>query len=165
MAEVLAKIAASQELWSRLRPRALADSRFVQRLRSYGRESKRSAALMSALRVGEQCARCSKERIAGGCCSPAVEGWYSEPLLILNLALGVRFPSRRHFQEGCLFLGPKGCILAARHDFCVNYLCSHLEAWLGPAGTALLRRQYGKELALGWELEVMVHRFLEALDG
>ncbi len=163
--EIAARLALAREVWNRVAPRLMGDGEFVQGLEAYRRECCRSGALMAALGVGRSCARCSHERIAGGCCSPAIEEWYELPLLILNLAMGVEFPSRRHFPQGCLFLGPTGCGLVARHHFCVNYLCPHLEGELGPQGVAVLRRQYGRELYRGWLLEAAVIRAVEGDRG
>ncbi len=163
--DIMEKIEGARRAWASLKGVLYEGSGFVRLLRLYRMEIDASWALMARLGVGGHCARCSAERVEGGCCSQSIEEWYEEPLLVVNLALGAGFPEERAVEGGCLFLGRQGCILPARHNFCVNYLCPGLKESLGQDAVERLQRQYGRELSLGWECELMVIRALEGLDG
>ncbi len=163
--DIWVKIEGARRLWSILRGELEADTAFIDALGKYRKEIESSFRLMIELGVGSQCAACSDERIQGGCCSREIEEWYDETLLLLNIALGVQLPGQRVGEEGCLFLGPRGCLLIARHNFCVNYLCPRLQFFLDEEGLRRLKSQYGRELAWGWECELMIMRRAEGWDN
>ena len=71
------------------------------------------------------CKHCDEE--GGSCCGAGIENRYDVVLLLINLLLGVSLPEKRFESKSCFFLNKNGCTLAARHDLCVNYLCSKIK--------------------------------------
>jgi len=115
--------------------------------------------VMERLEVTAACSRCADAEL-GSCCFEGVEEWYDHILLYINLVMGVDPPESREIPDGCLFVGSNGCKLAARHAFCINYLCPNLHRSLNPSQKALLVSAAGEELLLAWELEKAIRRRL-----
>ena len=147
------KIALAEYLWKEHGRDLTADSEIDRLLGLYRKEISKSCELMKKFGVVTECAICATQVPAGGCCGAGVEDWYDEFVLLLNLLLGRKIPTERLGKKDCLFLGPTGCQLLARHHFCVNYLCSRITDLLSPAELLDLRAHSGKELFLCWELE------------
>ena len=148
------KIALAEYLWKKYGKDLAADSKIDRLLGLYRKEILRSYELMEKFGVVTECAMCATEIPGGGCCGAGIEDWYDEFVLLLNLLLGREIPSERlGGEKDCLFLGPTGCQLFARHHFCINYLCSRITDLLSPAELTDLRAQSGKELFLCWQLE------------
>ncbi len=116
---------------------------------------------MEELGLVTQCAVCATRVQGGGCCGAGIEDWYDEFVLLLNLLLGREIPKERPGEKDCLFLGPKGCRLLARHNFCVNYLCSRIPDLLSSEQLSELKAQSGRELFLCWELELILRNRLK----
>jgi hypothetical protein len=93
-----------------------------------------------------------------------VEEWYDPVLLLVNLLLGVQIPLSREVEDGCLFVGSGGCELAAKHSFCLNYLCPDLKAGLDADAEKRLLSVIGEELLQGWELELGIRSWLQRHD-
>jgi hypothetical protein len=147
------KIALAGCLWKEHGRGLAADSEIDRLLGLYRNEISRSYELMERLGVVTECAMCATQVPGGGCCGAGIEDWYDEFVLLLNLLLGRKIPTERLGEKDCMFLGPAGCQLFARHHFCVNYLCPRITDLLSPAELSDLRAQSGKELFLCWELE------------
>jgi hypothetical protein len=109
--------------------------------------------------LSEICKRCDTEE-KGSCCGRGIENYYDEPLLLLNLILGVNLHIRRYDKASCFFLGPKGCLLAARHTLCVNYLCDKITKRFSPAELSRLRDAEGIQLELTFQLCESLRKFL-----
>ncbi len=125
----------------------------------YRRAIGRTRKIMATSGMVAACTRCAL-KTPGGCCFQDVETWYDPVLLLMNLLMGCDMPARREIAAGCFFLGEKGCKLLARYSFCINYLCPHLKALLGPSGTGRFVRVAGQELLRGSELELALVRWL-----
>ena len=147
------KIALSEYLWEKYGKDLAADSEIDRLLGLYRKEISRSYELMGKFGVVTACTICATQVPGGGCCGAGIEDWYDEFVLLLNLLLGRKIPTERLRKKDCLFLGPTGCQLFARHHFCINYLCSRITDLLSPAELTALRAQSGKELFLCWQLE------------
>ncbi len=148
------KIALAEYLWEKHGKDLAVDSEINRLLGLYRKEISRSYELMEKLGVVTECAMCATEVPGGGCCGAGIEDWYDEFVLLLNLLLERKIPTERRLgKKDCLFLGPTGCQLFARHHFCINYLCSRITDLLSPAELTALRAQSGKELFLCWQLE------------
>jgi len=126
-------------------------------LERYRKAVVRTGDMMEGLEVTAACSRCAGTK-AGSCCFEGVEEWYDHVSLYVNFALGAVPPVAREIPGGCLFLGKEGCRLAARHAFCINYLCPDLRGALGPSERARLLYAAGEEILLGWELEKAIRR-------
>ena len=81
---------------------------------------------MEEIGITPICRDC-EEKEGGSCCGKGLENKYSETLLLINLLLDISLPKTRYDQKSCFFLGNKGCLLAARHVICVNYLCAKIK--------------------------------------
>ena len=89
------------------------------------------------------CARCGRE--GRSCCGADMELHCDDALLLANLLVGVRFPSRRLYPRGCFFLGEEGCLLRLRPLICRNFICPELSAALGIEKTAFLQEALEEE--------------------
>jgi hypothetical protein len=147
------KIALAEYLWKKYGTHLSADSEIDRLLGLYRKVISRSYELMEKFGVVTECAICATQIPGGGCCGAGIEDWYDEFVLLLNLLLERKIPTERLGKKDCLFLGPTGCQLFARHHFCINYLCSRITNMLSPAELTALRAQSGKELFLCWQLE------------
>ncbi len=125
-----------------------------------------TAAEASGLRMREAgveafCRDC--ERLEGGsCCGKGIEDRYSTVLLLINRLLGRPLPRGRLDPAGCFFLGPTGCVLAARHVICINYLCGRITRSLSPTNLKPLRACEGAEIQALFLLEERVKQVLYA---
>lgn len=103
------------------------------------------------------------ERLEGGsCCGKGIEDRYSAVLLLINRLLNRPLPRARWDSAGCFFLGPKGCVLAARHVICINYLCGRITRSLSPTTLEPLRTCEGAEIQTLFLLEERVKQVLYA---
>jgi len=104
------------------------------------------------------CSGCAEQ--TGSCCFQEVETWYDPMLLLVNLLLAGDIPRSREFPNQCLFLGERGCRLRSRYAFCLNYFCPTLKRKLGPGLLGSALTAVGHELAVGWDLEQALYRWL-----
>jgi hypothetical protein len=104
-----------------------------------------SRTAMGVSGVVDECRTC-EEREGGSCCGAGLENKYDGTLLLINLLLGIQLPIQRFDPMSCLFLGPDGCLLIARHVICVNYLCRKIEDRIDSSKIAALREKEGIEL-------------------
>lgn len=109
--------------------------------------------LMAQEGVARACGICDEGTTRGGCCFPGVEDWYDSILLAINLLLEREMPTRFEVPDACLFAGPRGCKLLARHSFCINYFCRALKLRLQGEPLKRLNAAAGRELLCGWQLE------------
>jgi len=151
------KIAAAAEMMEKYGERLLACAGIVPSLERLRHEISETQRLMRDMGVVEDCAACAG-RPGGGCCGAGIEDWFDEVVLLMNLLLGRAIPSVRSEREGCLFLGPRGCLLLARNYFCVNYLCHHITSRLCRSDLAALEAQAGKEIFASWQVEKELQR-------
>ncbi len=77
--------------------------------------------------VVEECTICAVQD-GGSCCGQGIENKFDVVNLLVNLLFGVSLPDQPWDHTGCWFLGPKGCLLKARHVICVNFMCKRLYA-------------------------------------
>lgn len=110
--------------------------------------------------VAKICADCGNAKT--DCCGKGVEFKYSKELLLINLLLGVQIPLERPFSQSCHFLSSKGCILLARHVFCINFLCQRLRAQVTHEQLLKLQESEGKELELLFKIEELIKKELRS---
>ena len=108
-----------------------------------------------------ECRRC-EELEGGSCCGEGIENKYGIPLLVMNLLLDTELPDRRATEKSCLFLGPMGCILTARHVICVNYLCRKAENALTRQDLFKLQDASGEELETVFLLQEIIIKAISA---
>lgn len=155
------KIALAEYLWEKYGTYIAADREINQLLGLYKKVILRSHELMEKFGVVAGCTICATQVPGGGCCGAGIEDWYDEFMLLLNLLLEKKIPTERLGEKDCLFLGPTGCQLFARHHFCINYLCSRITDLLSPAELIALSAQSGKEIFLCWQLERLLRTKLD----
>jgi len=102
--------------------------------------------------ISSACAACDQTS-RGGCCYQGVEEWYDWTLLAVNILLGIDIPAVREMPGACLFAGARGCRLAARHAFCVNFFCPDLTSRLKGEPRNRFNAAAGEELLCGFQLE------------
>jgi hypothetical protein len=135
------------------------EATIVEKIEKYRAAISSTFLEMEKLGVLKACSICARRK-PGGCCFKGVEEWYDATPLLINVFMGVDLPMVRETQDGCLFVGSKGCKLIARHSFCVNYLCPDLMASLSETERKTLAAISGKEIMLGWELEKSIRDLL-----
>lgn len=121
---------------------------FLSLLNSYEESIAGTARAMKSLGVWDECARCGKSP-GGSCCAPEVASWYDVETFMINILMGCEFPPHPFYHGHCIFLGEKGCILKARHYYCVHFLCPQIQDMLGANNKDLLMKIVGKEIFLG----------------
>jgi len=159
MEDIRAGVEKAQGIYARCGGGIGADRELGALVENYRRAIGRTRDIMAASGMVTACTQCALQT-PGGCCFQDVETWYDPVLLLMNLLMGCDMPARREIAAGCFFLGEKGCKLLARYSFCINYLCPHLKALLGPSGTGRFVRVAGQELLRGSELELALVRWL-----
>jgi hypothetical protein len=117
---------------------------------------------MEATGVIAACRHC-EEQDGGSCCGAGIEDHYGSLLLLINLLLGSQIPEKRADPAGCLFLGPSGCVLRARHTLCVNYLCAKATKGKEPQKIAALRSREGVEMETLFRLQERLHKIVQDL--
>jgi hypothetical protein len=110
--------------------------------------------------MAEICKLCD-EKEGGSCCGKGIESYYDEPLLLLNCLLGVNIQAERLNEESCLFLGPTGCRLLARHSLCVNYMCEKLLKRYTTSELMALKDAEGEELELTCSLCEILRPYID----
>lgn len=85
------------------------------------------------------CTRCALLE-GGSCCGDGIEDKFDALLLLINLLFGYKLPLKREIENGCWFLGEKGCKLIARQVICVNYLCKKIYNEVEPEQIHRLQR-------------------------
>ena len=125
---------------------------FAKSLEIYRAARDRTYIQMDEMGIVKACSACAGRKPAG-CCFKGVEEWYDAPSLLINMFMGVHVHMKREVENGCLFVGSKGCKLIVRHSFCVNYLCPEIMASLTRAEKTILASVSGEEILLGWDVE------------
>ena len=111
---------------------------------------------MLALGIVAECKHCEEEE-GGSCCGTGIEDRYDPVLLLINLLLGASLPTQVRGGNSCYFLREKGCMLAARHVLCVNYICQKLQKKLTREELIDLQSCAGEEL----DTEFILHEAIK----
>ena len=140
-------------------PAILADAVIDGLLKGYQGAIKNTLAEMSVAGVAGQCADCAVND-NGSCCGNGIENRFDPSLLLVNLLMGCKLPMSRLDPHGCLFLGGNGCLIAARHLICINYICKRLKEKIDPKALRHLEKKIGDEADAGFALEEALKRWL-----
>lgn len=160
----LAEIGRAKELFAAYGQRLGDDERLGEMLAAYQREIAATWRTFAGSRVVELCAACAgADQIS--CCFDGAEYWFDRHLLLINLMMGVELPTERWAEGQCLFVGPDGCRLKARFAICINFFCPDLRQRIGSQELLRLRRQGGREVLAGLELEEALRRWLAQNAG
>ncbi len=157
---IMEKIGIARHIYTAHADFILSDRKISSMFREYNREIANTQNLMRESGLISICARCAAHNPGGSCCGRGIEEWYEVTTLLFNLILGREIITDPPGPEDCLFLGPRGCRLWARHHFCVNYLCHRVPENLPEKDVQHLQAQAGRELFLCWQLEREVLRKL-----
>jgi len=158
------KIKTANKYYKSFSNKLKSNKKFCDLLNQYRNSIVKSNKIMRELGVIEICKNCSQNTPGGSCCGKGIEDWYDECLLLTNLLLGVKLNDKRIYPDGCLFLGPKGCTLLARHDFCINYLCFRIKDALTTLQLQTLTSTYGYEIYLYIEIEKILKQLFYEID-
>ena len=129
--------------FARHRQRLLEDEELSALLKAHEHAFLKAQKAMEETGAASFCARCGRE--GRSCCGADMELHCDDALLLANLLVGVKFPSRRLYPKGCFFLGEEGCILRLRPLICRNFVCPELSAALGLEKTTLLQEALEEE--------------------
>ena len=110
---------------------------------------------MADMGLGRLCAHCAA-RTDGGCCSALMADNTDAVQILINLLLGIAVTVRPDHGEHCCFLGPKGCLFAAKPIFCLNYNCTHILASAAPADLSTLYQRAAAVLSRQTRIEDML---------
>ena len=124
-----------------LREKRIADS--IETLEGALLACRREMALTG---IEDICRKCERDE-GGSCCGAGIEDRYDGWLLLINLLLGVKLPDTRLQGNSCFLLGEEGCLLAARHVICINYLCKKLTDQIDHKRIIALREKEGREVS------------------
>ena len=156
---IIQKIKTAEAYYSKEKTTFFSDRRLMELLQDLGVAIRDSRQTMEEIGLISLCRDC-EEKEGGSCCGKGLENKYSETLLLINLLLGISLPKTRYDQKSCFFLGNKGCLLAARHVICVNYLCAKINNSISPDRILLLREKEGIELNLLFLINERVKKLL-----
>ncbi len=155
------RLAAAQDLYHRLGPALGRDPAIRAGLERVRRSAARLTLQMQAMAMGATCSDCAA-RTGGGCCSAAMADNTDGILLLINMLLQVRVEARQGEDSECCFLGRRGCILAIKPIFCLNYNCGRIRERATGDEMRELERLAGRLLGLQTELEGLL---LERIGG
>jgi hypothetical protein len=153
------KIRWAENCYQERRDQLLEDIQMSDLLDRYREAIQASHEEMSKAGVVKECRDC-EEREGGSCCGIGLENRYSGILLLINLLLDVKIPTKRQDTSSCFFLGERGCRLLARHVICVNYLCKKITEHIDPKKIAALREKEGVELEHLFFLQERIRKIL-----
>jgi hypothetical protein len=139
------KIAWAEKQYDHLGHKILQDKALAALLDQLRKDVSASRKEMHDGGVAAICGRCD-EKEGGSCCGRGIEDRYDAWTILINLLLGVKLPEAEIDSRNCIFLGPAGCTLLARHVICVNYICDRITDTVDPARLARMRECEGKEL-------------------
>ena len=93
---------------------------------------------MAAMDLGTLCTKCAQTS-NGGCCSRYMEANSDVILLLINRLQRPEAIQLQHDRAAeCRLLGERGCTLAVKPMFCLNYNCKHIsDKATGPEMTRL----------------------------
>jgi hypothetical protein len=118
---------------------------------------------MLAYGVVSECKHCEEEE-GGSCCGMGIENKYEPALLLINRLMGISLPTQGQSQNSCCFLRENGCLLAARHVLCVNYICEKLRNKLTREELIGLQSCAGEELDRLFFLHEAIKKYIRTQD-
>ena len=142
-------------------PALEADPETVSLAARFGDARRASRREPASADIAARCGLCDREE-GGSCCGAGIELNYDGWLLLINLFLGIRLPRRRARPGGCFFLGEDGCVLAARHVLCINYLCRAASEKAAAAALLALRGREGLEIEILFRLNEHIKRVVQS---
>lgn len=157
--DIHAEIARARQLFADHGEDLAADPAIARLIDELRAEIAASARLHQTSGFSDLCADCGGRRQVA-CCFPGAVRWLDHGQLLINLLLGCDLPDEGLADDDCLFNGPQGCRLVARGSICLNFFCPESFEKLGDETIAELRRQVGREVWAGRELEMALIRRL-----
>jgi hypothetical protein len=156
---IIQKIKTAETYYLKNKDKLFSDKQLVDLLHDFKAAAQESHQVMEKIGITRLCRDC-EEKEGGSCCGKGLENKYSEILLLINLLLDISLPKTRYDPQSCFFLGKNGCLLAARHVICVNYLCAKIKNSINPDNILLLREKEGIELNLLFPINERVKKLL-----
>jgi hypothetical protein len=156
------KISWADACYRKYKNNFLEDVKIQKLLNDFQKASSESLEEMIGIGLVEECRKCEEEE-GGACCGKGIENRYSGTLLLINLLLGTKLPSKAPDPKSCFFLGTKGCSLSARHVICVNYICKKITDSIPGQALNHLREKEGTELDILFILNEKIKSVLRNL--
>ncbi|MGM0662957.1 MAG: hypothetical protein ACQET7_02085 [Thermodesulfobacteriota bacterium] len=153
------KIAWAERVYCKAGSRLSGDPEISSLIKRFEAAAGASHRMMQKTGIVEICRECDQHE-GGSCCGKGIEDRYSGVMLLINLLLERPLPHRRYDPAGCFFLGPSGCVLAARHVICINYLCNRVTDSVSSEHLSCLRDSEGEEVHVLFLLAERVKREL-----
>ena len=153
------EIQKAKEIFDRYGKQIMRDDACTNLLATYRKAIENTWSVMQDLDIIETCSSCS-QKWKGGCCFGCVEEWYDDVLLFINILMGAEMPESTPMPDCCLFVGPKGCTLLARHSFCINYLCKGLKDSISQSDQKRLSIISGREILCGVQVEQSIYNWI-----
>ncbi len=154
-----AKIQNARELYAHAGRELLRSPGVARLLEEYRQAVRESWQAMDLHGVVAECTDCAIND-GGSCCGRGIEDKFDSVLLMINLLLGCRLPDARQDPEGCWFLGERGCLIAARHVICINYMCRRLYENLSTEDIHAVQQAMGHEIDLAFMMEQRIKTWL-----
>ncbi len=151
--DILKKIAFAESIYERVG--AFIEKEVNVILSRFERAVERSWRYMEEAGIREICKRCAEE--TGSCCRREIEYLYGVDVILINLLLGLELPKKRYKDFLCIFCGRDGCLIKAREDVCVSYLCERIDV-----DRVEYMRACSEELGLLSKLRVKIGRILRS---
>ena len=148
----------ARDFFSHYGDQILQDEKCLRALKVYRAAISRTWETMKGIGIMKACSECS-HKWEGGCCFAGVEHWYGHILFLVNILLGAPLPESRLVRNGCFFVGPTGCLLPARHSFCINYLCDSIKCLLCKTERYELNTMAGMEILSGIQCEETIMKW------
>ncbi len=116
---------------------------------------------MIEIGVVKECADCAVNG-EGTCCSERTAYKCDSIILLINLLLGITFPSCVENPHLCFFLTKHGCLLRARPVICVNYICNRLRNNIPHKQLVHLQNIAGEEITVLFMIEEFIKKKIQA---
>jgi len=117
---------------------------------------------MTAMEMGKNCGICAAIP-GGGCCSAYMGHENNDVLqLLMNMLAGIAVSCVRDDEVECCFLAERGCILAFKPIFCLNYLCERIQKESTTSELAVLEKRTGNVLRIQVKLEELIISALQS---
>jgi hypothetical protein len=140
------------------------DERFKDLLESLHQRIKMTREEMVLAGMTKECADCAVTG-EGPCCGTRTQYKYDRIILFINVLLGISLLREAALPGTCHFLTERGCMLAARHVICVNFICRRLHDRIEHRSLVRVQEAAGKELDMLFAVEEYLKKKIKRQGG
>jgi len=152
------KITWVETTFREVKDRLLQDEEVKKMLDEFKQANQNTWRKMREIGVTKECRECALSE--GSCCRKKIDAKYDGAILLINKLLGVNFPAKRFYGDGCYFLGPHGCKLIVREVICINYLCERILNKIDHKEIISLQQIAGREMEIIFSLQERIKKIL-----